>query len=225
MRFANGYTKRSNSINPIYNSTISLQVKLDFCEKEYAHFNLPVVYKLTPDSQPKALDKALNKRGYITRDETSVRILNMDNYYQQETGNIHIATEFSDFWINGFLKCSGTNDNDQVTAKNMLNNIMSEVVCVTKLVDDKVIGRGFGVIERDHMGIFDIIIDKSYRNNGYGKDIMNSILNTAAKKGVKMAYLQVVVGNVPAEKLYESLGFQEEYKYWYRVKKEVDKSG
>ena len=102
---------------------------------------------------------------------------------------------------------------------------MSEVVCVTKLVNDKVIGCGFGVIERDHMGIFDIIIDKSYRNNGYGKDIMNSILNTAAKKGVKMAYLQVVVGNVPAEKLYESLGFQEEYKYWYRVKKEVDKSG
>ena len=56
LRFANGYTKRSNSINPIYNSTISLQVKLDFCEKKYAHFNLPVVYKLTPDSQPKALD-------------------------------------------------------------------------------------------------------------------------------------------------------------------------
>jgi len=219
LRFSNGYTKRSNSINPIYQSAIPLKIKLDSCEKEYNHFNLPVVYKLTSDSQPKNLDKELAKRGYITRDETSVRILKLNDYYHQETGNVLIATEFSDAWINGFLEISGINDKDQVTAKKILNNIMSEVVCVSKLLDDKVIGYGFGVIERDHIGIFDILVNESYRGNGYGKNIINSILNTAAKKGVRTAYLQVVVGNIPAENLYESLGFQEEYKYWYRIKK------
>jgi len=65
LRFADGYTKRSNSINPIYKSTISLQMKLDFCEKEYEHVNLPIVYKLTSDSQPKDLDEELDKRRYI----------------------------------------------------------------------------------------------------------------------------------------------------------------
>ena len=219
LRFANGYTKRSNSINPIYKSTIPLQIKLDFCEKEYGHVNLPMVYKLTSDSHPKDLDKALDKRGYIAIDETSVRILKMDNYYQQKAGDVHIATEFSDAWINGFFKCSGINDKDQMTAKKMLNIIMGEVVCVSKLEDDKVIGCGYGVIERDYIGIFDIIVNKSYRENGYGKNIMNSILNTAAKKAVKTAYLQVVVGNIPAENLYKNLGFKEEYKYWYRAQK------
>lgn len=219
LRFADGYTKRSNSINPIYNSTISLQAKLDFCEKQYEHVNLPKVYKLTPDSQPKNLDDELDKRGYVKIDETSVRVLQMDHYYKAKAGNIHFASEFSDTWINGFLKCSGINERDQMTAKKMLNNIMSEVVCVDKRVGEKVIGCGFGVIERDYIGIFDIIVDKSYRGNGYGKNIMNSILNTAAEKGVKTAYLQVVVGNRPAENLYENLGFREEYRYWYRVKK------
>ena len=33
MRFAEGYTKRANSINPIYGSSISLTKKLDYCEK------------------------------------------------------------------------------------------------------------------------------------------------------------------------------------------------
>ena len=219
LRFADGYTKRSNSINPIYESNISLQMKLDFCEKDYEHVNLPIVYKLTPDSQPKDLDEELDKRGYIRIDETSVRILDMEHYYQAKAGDIHFASEFNDTWINGFLKCSGINEKDTITAKKMLNNIMGEVVCVSKWVDEKVIGCGFGVIERGCIGIFDIIVDKSYRGNGYGKSIMNSILNTAAKKGVKTAFLQVVVGNIPAENLYENLGFQEEYKYWYRVKK------
>ena len=134
LRFANGYTKRSNSINPIYNSTISLQIKLDFCEKEYDRVTLPVVFKVTSDSEPKDLDKELDKRGYITIDETSVRILKMDNYYQQKAGNVHIASEFSDAWINGFLKCSGIIDKDQMTTKKMLNNIMSEVVCGKSVV-------------------------------------------------------------------------------------------
>lgn len=221
LRFADGYTKRSNSINPIYSSTISLHKKLNFCEKEYEHINLPIVYKLTSDSQLKEIDEELDKRGYIRIDETSVRILKMNNYYQEEAGDIDIATEFSNTWINGFYKCSSiTNEKDQMTANKILKNIMGEVVCVSKLVDKKVIGCGFGVIERDYIGIFDIVVDKSYRGNGYGKNIMHSILKTAAVKGVKTAYLQVVVGNIPAENLYENLGFKEEYKYWYRVKKD-----
>ena len=218
LRFADGYTKRSNSINPIYDSTISLHIKLDFCEKEYEQAKLPIVYKLTPDSQPRDIDEELDKRGYITIDETSVRVLEMDHYYQAKVEGIHIETEFSDTWIKGFINCSGINERDQMTANKMLSNIIGEVVCVSKRVREKVIGCGFGVIERDYIGIFDIIVDKSYRGNGYGKNIMYSILNTAAEKGVKTAYLQVVVGNKPAENLYKDLGFQEEYKYWYRVK-------
>ena len=55
------------------------------------HVKLPIVYKLTPDSQPKGIDKELDKRGYITIDETSVRILEMDHYCQAKAENIHIA--------------------------------------------------------------------------------------------------------------------------------------
>ena len=219
LRFAAGYTKRSNSINPIYNSKISLQMKLDFCEKEYEHVNLPVIYKLTSASQPSDIDEELDKRGYNRVDETSVMIMEMVNYCQEKAGDIHVATEFSDTWINGILKCSGINERDQMTARKLLNNIISEVVCVSKRVGDKFIGYGFGVIDRDCIGIFDIIVDKSSRGKGYGKNIMKGILNTAAEKGVKTAYLQVVAGNRPAENLYANLGFKEEYRYWYRVKR------
>jgi hypothetical protein len=48
LRFANGYTKRSNSINPIYHSTLQLQEKIEICENEYKKQNLPVVFNLNP---------------------------------------------------------------------------------------------------------------------------------------------------------------------------------
>lgn len=82
-------------------------------------------------------------------------------------------------------------------------------------------GCGFGIIEHDHIGIFDIVVNKSYRGRKFGRNIMNGILNIAQEKGIGTAYLQVVVGNTVAENLYESLGFQEAYRYWYRVKNKM----
>ena len=55
-----------------------------------------------------------------------------------------------------------------------------------------------------------------FRGKGYAKDIMNGILGTALQKNVRTAYLQVAAGNLPAEKLYDKLGFKEAYRYWYR---------
>jgi N-acetylglutamate synthase len=52
LRFSNGYTKRSNSINPIYHSSLPLQEKIAKCEYEYQKQNLSVVFKLTDDSFP-----------------------------------------------------------------------------------------------------------------------------------------------------------------------------
>lgn len=36
LRFANGYTKRANSIQPIFYSTYELEQKIDACEKIYS---------------------------------------------------------------------------------------------------------------------------------------------------------------------------------------------
>ena len=99
LRFANGYTKRANSVNPICNSSLSLQIKMEHCEIEYSNANLPVVYKLTSESRPKFLDEELDKRGYIQIDETSVRLLRMANYMREEVGDIYVTSQFDDTWM------------------------------------------------------------------------------------------------------------------------------
>ena len=56
LRFSEGYTKRANSINPIYSSTIEIKEKIDNCESTYSAKNLPIVYKITETCYLKNLD-------------------------------------------------------------------------------------------------------------------------------------------------------------------------
>lgn len=221
LRFSRGYTKRANSINPIYSSTMSIEDKIKSCERLYNAEGLPTIYKLTPDCYPENLDQILESRGYAKVDETAVRTLDISEIYvDSEAATLGIEYEFTSEWINSFSACANiTNPETIEIMTGMLNNIAGDKIIVNLQNDNKPIACGFGVIEAGYVGIFDIIVDKEYRGNGYGKAVMKGILREALKQGIHKAYLQVVVGNTIAENLYTSLGFQEVYRYWYRVKR------
>src|SRR3954466_12000144 len=63
LRFADGYTGRSNSVNPIYPGTVDAGEKVRLCEQFYWQAGLPAVFKLTPDSGAD-LERLLVDRGY-----------------------------------------------------------------------------------------------------------------------------------------------------------------
>lgn len=217
LRFSNGYTRRSNSVIPIYESTISLDEKIDLCEKEYKSRSLPTLFKLTNESNPKGLDSRLEERGYIKENEAALRVLDLNQYSYQQSQGVIVESQFSNNWLNAFFYFSHITDEEvKITARDILNNIMGKIICVAKEVDGKLVGCGYGAIERDNIGIFDIIVDENFRGKGYAKDILDNILGTACAVGVKNAFLQVSVGNIPAEKLYNRIGFKELYHYWYR---------
>lgn len=219
LRFSEGYTRRANSVSPIYTSTIDLEEKIDFCEKQYAIHNLPAIFKLTKSSNPEDLDACLEKRGYIKQNETSLRAMDLSQYVPTEVQAVLINDNLNESWLKTYFHCSDISDlKIQLTARQILSNILGPVIYVSKQVEGKLVGCGYGAIEGDYMGIFDIVVDEAYRGKGYGKDLMNGIVGAASEKNVKTAYLQVSGGNVPAENLYEKLGFKELYTYWYRKK-------
>ena len=62
-----------------------------------------------------------------------------------------------------------------------------------------------------------IVICPAHRGKGYARQICTGLLCKGMEKGAQKAYLQVVENNLPAQKLYESLGFQYFYTYWFRI--------
>ena len=48
LRFADGYTKRANSVNPVYRSNLEIDEKIKTCQEIYRNQGLPAVFRLTP---------------------------------------------------------------------------------------------------------------------------------------------------------------------------------
>ena len=78
VRFSAGYTRRGNSVYPLYPSRIDLDEKIQTCESLYRARNLPVVFKLTGASTPEDLDACLDVHGYRVDSLTSVQLLDLD---------------------------------------------------------------------------------------------------------------------------------------------------
>ncbi|MBH1941158.1 GNAT family N-acetyltransferase [Mobilitalea sibirica] len=221
IRLADGYTKRSNSVSPIYNGYMELLDKVEFCEHIYTMSHQPAIFKIFPSYHTQELDDILIQRGYSIEDITSVRVLDLSNYQGKKPKNIIYQTRLDQRWMDGFLECSNKSDEEKVISHKLHQNILGDVIFVSKMVEGKIVGCGYGAFQRGVVGIYDIVVDKEYRNQGLGKDILDGILSYATQKKITLAYLAVVVGNTPAEKLYEKLGFMEQYRYWYRVSPKI----
>jgi len=218
LRFAEGYTKRSNSINPIYPSSIDLQKKIINCEKLYQSKNRSVIFKLTQECFPSNLDLELEKRGYVKNSPTTVQILSLNNFDSFLDKNIIFSADSNQEWINSFKKFSHLGVRQKDTLQRMLENITYQPCYVMMRLHGNIIACGLGVLSGQHIGLFEIVVSEAHRGRGIGKKLLYGILTWAKDQDAKTAYLQVIKGNIPAEQLYAKIGFKAAYTYWYRIK-------
>ncbi|QGH32891.1 GNAT family N-acetyltransferase [Gracilibacillus salitolerans] len=220
LRFSNGYAKRANSINPLYDSQADIKQKIETCENMYQRKGLKVIYKLTTQVFPDKLDKILEQRGYNLTGVTSVQLLSLEERETFLSNKALIYNQLDETWFTNFCELNHIDDIDQQTLKQMLRNINADV-CYVCLINNKseILACGMGVLEEEWIGLYDIVTSEKHRNKGYGIELVFSILNWGKKHGAKKAYLQVMLNNTSAIGLYAKLGFSEVYKYWYRIKK------
>ena len=64
LRFGGGYTRRANSVTPLYESTLDLDDKITYCAARYRERDLRPVFRITPFDTSRELDRVLERRGY-----------------------------------------------------------------------------------------------------------------------------------------------------------------
>ena len=85
LRFSAGYTRRANSVHPLYLSTLPLADKVAACEAIYAARGYPeAVFKVTSTAQAAKLDRTLDTRGYQRIAPTSVQTASLTDPRGQE---------------------------------------------------------------------------------------------------------------------------------------------
>ncbi len=231
LRFAEGYTKRANSVNVVGESTMPVAEKVKYCEEKYAEQNLPPVFKIAPMAS--VLDGVLEERGYSAVDKTNVMTVDLMkkakgsakyNGYKSsgalgtETVSVIIEEKFTEAWQYYYFTFNKVPLASVPTAKKIQAKIINPVLCATVYADKKAVACGLGVMEQGYVGLLDIVVKEEYRGCGFGKVLCQAILEKAKERGAATGYLQVVDSNTVAKKLYKSLGFEDMYSYWYRVK-------
>jgi N-acetylglutamate synthase len=228
LRFAGGYTRRANSVNPIYTtggitefSEVREQIRR--CEECYCRRGQPVVFKITPLVQPPDLDAHLDRLGYRAEASTGVWLtpleqpsLHLDSF-QTEGMQVKCETTFSESWLADFATFSQTTDAALPKLVGILKQILPLHCFITLYHQSTPVACGLGVVEGSLLGLFDIVTAASARGKGYGTQLLLALLAWGKDNGATYAYLQVMDENIPAQRLYEKLGFAEIYKYWYRV--------
>jgi hypothetical protein len=218
LRFANGYTRRANSVYPLYPSSLNVEGKIQVCEKSYSDRGLRVAFKMTPESLPRELDSLLNARGYQVDAYTSVQLADLGNWQETPSPDVELNGAITPEWFSAFCRMSAIDGTRKATLQRLLPSIVPNKCFASIKAKGEVIACGMGVAQDGFVGLFDIVTDVEYRQRGYGKQVVQSLLAWGKRQGAHTGYLQVMLNNTPAVSLYAKLGFREAYQYWYRFK-------
>ena len=241
LRFSYFYTHRTNCVEQIGASQIPFEEKVNYCEDVYRRWKTPCIFKITPLTDP-ALETILMDRGYEVQHRTTVmrcdpaafaqaaREAEMRRHRSSGAGatdggqkllyRIETSSRISDEWIDALFSIKGNATVKHLkVVPSMYAAIPKDVICVAARREDGTIaGTGLGILDRDYLGVYAINVDAACRRQGIARKICETLLIEGRRAGAAKAYLQVVTGNTPAVDLYRSLGFEEEYEDWFRVK-------
>ncbi|MCX6276582.1 MAG: GNAT family N-acetyltransferase [Bacteroidetes bacterium] len=221
LRFAGGVTKRSNSVNLLYPSTINPDEKIDFCESLYHFRQIPPCFKITSIADPPDIDDRLAGKGYLILSTISFQTIDLVKNDLKEPEGIHIELDLSPAWLDEFIRMNAFDPKRKPVYTGIMNQALTPKCLVSIRRKQKTIGVGLGVLEGKYIGIFDIVVDPNHRNSGLGNELVNAILFWGKNAGAETAYLQVLTNNQPALNLYRKMGFCESYQYWYRMKNQT----
>jgi GNAT superfamily N-acetyltransferase len=223
LRFSEGYTKRANSVNPVFGSSLDTGDKVAHCERLYQQEGLPCIFRLTPFALPPELDQLLERRGYRVIDPSLVLYLPLHGWKLAGHPSQDLAIGTLEAWMEAYGRLTDQPPDQQGTHKAMLSSVPSSVrqpyqrLLASLERSGETVACALGVLEEDWFGLFDLVVARGQRRNGHGTALAISMLRWAQERGAAHAYLQVVQGNTPARALYAKLGFAEAYPYWYRV--------
>ncbi|MBN2386151.1 MAG: GNAT family N-acetyltransferase [Anaerolineales bacterium] len=217
LRFADGYTRRANSVLPLYPGSGDPGKKIRTCEQAYRNRNLPTTFKLPGSRTGQELDRLLSARGYRSEAPTSTQMLDLSAFAGSDPAESPLAGPPPAAWQAAFDRLTSMPPPQQQAHVRLLDLILPAKRLASLTINSRIVACGLGVLQDGYLGLFDIIVDPEYRRKGYGKQIVQDLLGWGKGAGAHTAYLNVMLDNTPALRLYDQLGFREIYRYWYRI--------
>jgi N-acetylglutamate synthase len=213
LRMLPGKAKRARSVNAMYPSTLPLDTKIAHCERLYRATGVPMIFRITPFSQPRELDAELDRRGFGRFETTAVESADIDpRHFEAATGRVLDLAS----WVDAVGDLRESPPEHRNTHRARLEGSPLALRAVAVEENGQIVATGLTIVEDDCAGLFDVVTREDARRRGHARAVVATLLKTAWEMGVRHAYLQVGQANAGARDLYRRFGFEERYTYWYR---------
>ncbi|USG62284.1 GNAT family N-acetyltransferase [Sneathiella marina] len=219
LRFANGHTRRANSVNFTGQSALPLDEKISHCEAIYRQKGQPCHFRLTPLANGD-LDAELSSLGYSLSDPTDVLVQPlMAPPVSKEDVEVVVEKKASIEGINAIGHLTNLSPESRNTLGQMIDRSEHEILFAMVKNGSNTVAVGLGALSADYLGLFEFATSPDHRRLGYAAAIVNRLIVEAINAGAKTAYLQAVQSNIGGRHFWENMGFKTcLYSYHYRSK-------
>lgn len=212
---ANHLAKRLNSVNPLDpGDGRDFEDRIARAGRRFDSFGRPLTFRISPLAG-EALSRHLDRHNWIRFDQSCVMCLALDDTAVHGAMDQIPMKDMTRF-ISASLKTRGLGEDMREGLSEVIGSIQPEAGLFVLERDEEPIATAICVHDADIAGLFEIGTDAAERGKGFGRRVVLSALKWARLRGAKLAWLQVEADNLPARRLYQSLGFTDLYDYHYR---------
>jgi ribosomal protein S18 acetylase RimI-like enzyme len=221
VRFSPGKAKRARCVNAVAQGRLSMQEKFALCQQVFDEAQLPLIFRITPLSEPQKLDSWLEGNGLRMFEDT--RVMVNDNLATltpeplppgvslQRVGHAAFAQ------IVGQMRGSPLSQQQAHAQRLELSPVPFEGWVLRRSGESAALACGQTAAEAEMVGLYDIFTATEARNNGWSRKLCSQLLERARQRGARVGYLQVDASNLAARAVYRHLGFRDAYAYHYRT--------
>ncbi|NKB53956.1 MAG: GNAT family N-acetyltransferase [Rhizobiaceae bacterium] len=209
-------SKRVNSVNPLDRGDQSdLENRVARAAHRFQSFGRPLVFRQSPLAPPQ-LDHLFDAAAWRRFDET--RVMTLDLEKADLAGAVdQLPLRNIGRWIDQCVVMASISDTVKPGLSELIGLVEGEVGLFLQEDGHGVpLAAAMAVRFGDLVGLFEIVSNPDMRQLGLGRRIVRTALLWARNHGARHAWLQVVSDNQAANRLYESEGFSEVYRYEYR---------
>lgn len=231
LRATNGTkARRANSVLPIsqtewvaWDAQDDLDARLDACRLFYEERRIPLRFQISPAASPRHLDVELERRGFHKEAVTDVMVAPCERVVTllRDTVSpftVEIECGWSQRWFGNLIHISAYGADEPEALRRLLQRIPGQRYFACAKRDNKIVAIGLAVAEDAWAGLFCFATDPQFLRLGACSTVLKALAGTCLDFSVTRLYLQVMVGNIPAQRLYRKAGFQLGYRYHFRLR-------
>lgn len=214
-----GKARRARCVNALMPGVLPLDERLAAAEAACARTGVPLIFRITPFTQPADLPTALRARGFAPVDPTLVLVApdRAATPPPAVPAGLHLEPLDGEAFAEavGALRGSPPEHRRSHALRLAHSPAPYRGLALRRADDGLVLACGQVATEPPFAGLYDVFTHAEARNQGLARLLCEHLLSLGASLGGTTAYLQVDAGNGPALAVYRRLGFVDGYGYEY----------